>query len=398
MGQASYQELIERIRQLENKLAGSAHIERPISTTSYQELVKHAPICIHDIDVRGRLISMNPAGLAMVDIPAKAICGLPYLDFIDEHQREHVESLLKRALKGETISQFHFSVQTDEGTKNFESNFIPIFSIDGCVQKLMGVTLDITERMRTAASLMQAKNEAERASLVKSELLANISHELRTPMNGVLGAAELLKDGIAAELQQDLSTIIYDSAKSMVSLVDNLLDLSNLDIKQLPLYPKPFDPTAMLQKVLNNFDSVIEKSEVTIDMRIEQELPPSVIGDPVRISQILFNLVGNAFKFTPKGSISLTVDWQAANQENILSIKVVDTGIGIALADQHKIFETFTQLDMSSTKSQQGVGLGLSICTQLCNLMEGTLTVDSQEGSGSTFTVKLPLQIDPPLS
>jgi signal transduction histidine kinase len=247
------------------------------------------------------------------------------------------------------------------------------------------------ERRRTALELSQAHDEALKASQFKSELLAKVSHELRTPLGAVLGYAQLLYYGSYGELNNDqkgAAEIVINSTRYLNTLVNSILDQAHLESRQLKLNSLPFDIRQMASNVQTRMHVLAEKKGLAFQMEIDSSVPEKMLGDQMRIEQILINLLGNAIKFTEVGSIGMHI---SLPDENTLSIVVSDTGAGISPEDQAKIFEPFVQVDGSITRQHGGTGLGLTITKQLVTLMKGHIKINSELGKGSTFTVTLPI-------
>ncbi|MCE5333104.1 MAG: response regulator [Desulfobacteraceae bacterium] len=229
--------------------------------------------------------------------------------------------------------------------------------------------------------------QAEAASRAKSQFLANMSHEIRTPMNGVLGMAELLLLTELTEYQQDLSRTILSSGKTLLRVINDILDFSKIEAGKLELASSDFDLSEVVNSAAMIFSVQARKKGLLFENGFQTDKPVLVRGDPGRLTQILYNLIGNAVKFTERGSIALGARMLSRDSENGLwEFKVRDTGIGIAREAQQHIFESFTQADGTTTRKYGGTGLGLAICRQLCRLMGGDIAVESEPGTGSTFT------------
>lgn len=246
---------------------------------------------------------------------------------------------------------------------------------------------NVTERVRLEHQLKRARVHAEQAVRAKSEFLANMSHEIRTPMNGVLGFAELLQQSDLPEEQARYVDIIAHSGQSMMAILNDILDISKIEAGELTVDLKPVDVPLLIEECIGLYRSQIENAGVSVAWSAPQDAPPLIRTDPLRLRQILLNLIGNAAKFTHSGEIK--VGLEILDEE--LRIDVSDSGIGISPERLEAIFSPFVQAESSTTRRYGGTGLGLSICRHLAELLGGSLSADSREGEGSRFTICLPL-------
>lgn len=244
-----------------------------------------------------------------------------------------------------------------------------------------------------AVELEKAKIAAELAGQAKADFLAAMTHEIRTPMNGVLGMAQLLAMSDLNEQQQQQVNVINNAGRTLMHIINNILDYSKINSKQLALEKIPFSPRNVVNEVMMLLSPNFEKKPIKLTCVID-DVPELVQGDPYRLHQILYNLVGNAFKFTDEGEISIAVSGKESDDENtyMMSFSVRDTGIGIAPEDQQKIFEQFYRVSQFHSHIR-GTGLGLSITKNLVDFMGGFISVESTLRGGSTFTVTLPFTL-----
>jgi len=248
---------------------------------------------------------------------------------------------------------------------------------------------EVTQRRRRERELEEMVRTAEEASRIKSQFLANMSHEIRTPMNGVLGMAELLLKGDLSPLQRRRAEIVHQSGESLLALVNDVLDLSKIEAGHLTIEVLPLDLHGVVESALAPFIPETESRGVVLSC----ELPPPpcwITGDPSRLGQLLTNLVGNAVKFTDRGTITVRVREVAGDADLTLRFEVADTGIGIDPTLQERIFSPFEQADGSTTRRYGGTGLGLAICREMVALMDGEIGVESRPCVGSTFWFTLP--------
>jgi len=258
----------------------------------------------------------------------------------------------------------------------------------------LAVFTDVTEMKRREEDLTRLLQRAEAADKAKSEFLANMSHEIRTPMNGVLGMAELLAKSDLDARQKTFTDVIVKSGNALMTIINDILDFSKIDAGQMKLRTMPFDPVESIEDVATLLAAGASEKDIELMVRGSGAKRPIVIGDAGRFRQIVTNLVGNAVKFTEKGHVLIDFSFEArADGQQVLSLKIEDTGIGIADDKLRYIFDKFSQADSSNTRRHEGSGLGLSITAGLVDLFGGTVAVASTPGEGSVFRVMLPFAV-----
>jgi PAS domain S-box-containing protein len=268
----------------------------------------------------------------------------------------------------------------------------PVRNEAGVLENFIGIQADITARVETENNLRRAKAEADAASRAKSEFLASMSHEIRTPMNGVIGMTSLLLDTHLSHEQRDYVNTIRNSGEALLTIINDILDFSKIESGKMELENLPFELAVCIEDALDLFAVQAQGKKLELTYHVDESVPTWIQGDVTRLRQVLVNLVNNAVKFTPSGSVAIKVralDLLVPPGQNpnlmTLEFSVIDTGIGIPPDRLHRLFRPFSQVDSSTTRKYGGTGLGLAICHRLCALMGGEIGVDSTVGLGSTF-------------
>jgi two-component system sensor histidine kinase/response regulator len=366
------------------------------SEERYRQLFDRSLAGVYESTTDGRILNCNDAFARILGYPSREVCmqsraGGHYVD------PESRTAFLTRLRKEKNFTDFENRLRTLEGK--------PIWVLEtatlvegrpGEPDRIEGTVVDITLRKEAEAALQKAMESAEAANRAKSEFLANMSHEIRTPMNGIVGMSELaLGTDLTAE-QREYIEMVAISADSLLSLINDILDFSKIEARRLELDMADFDLSQLVDDIMRAVAPRAHQKGLELAYHVEGDVPPTLRGDPMRLRQIVLNLVSNAIKFTEKGEVVLHITRERLDGTQAeLHFSVRDTGIGIPPEKRAHIFETFTQADTSTTRKYGGTGLGLAIASQLTGLMKGRIWVESEVGTGSEFHVTLPFDVRP---
>lgn len=356
-------------------------------------VAKHANDSVILIDVDGRIAWVNDAFTRITGFtPDQAIGQMPG-DLLNGPQ---TKSTTTQALQDAVAAGQPFRGEIQNVTRDgrviwIETNQVPVLDADGNVEMMVAIERDITAAKESARELSEAKRAAEDGARAKAEFLATMSHEIRTPMNGVIGMADLMCETDLNEDQELYANTIRSSAGSLLTIINDILDLSKLDAQKLELSPVDFDMQACLGDTIRLLRPKAVEKGLELDLVIDAEMPGFVQADDGRIRQVLINLIGNAIKFTDAGRVSVRARTVSTGGACQLHVDVQDTGIGIDQDKLDHVFERFLQADAATTRRFGGTGLGLTISRMLVEAMGGKISVTSRPGEGSCFSVMIPL-------
>ncbi len=372
------EQMIIDLERLNEVLAESEDRFRGLSHATFEGVILHE---------QGRIIDTNAAAEEFFGIPREELLGRNALELMPPESR----ALAQERMATGSEAPYEIEIVRQDGVS------VPV-EIQGKNAHFMGrevrvvAVRDITERKQADESLRSAKEAAEAANQAKSEFLANMSHEIRTPMNAILGYSRILGERSTDPEQKEYLNSIHASGRSLLMLINDILDLSKIEANKLELEYSTVEPRFILDDVAKVFAQKAEHRGLELVVHISPGLPSLLLLDEPRLRQILLNLVGNAVKFTEQGSINVTVSYEWKNPEHdriLLVISVADTGIGIHESEIERIFGAFEQTTGRQQSGYGGTGLGLAITRRLVDMMGGQIRVDSILGKGSTFTVTL---------
>ena len=360
------------------------------SEKKYRRIFENIQDVFYQTDLSGNIIEISPSidaysGYSREELLGKSADHV----YVNKEDRARMLDLL---MKNGRVSDYEVLLARKDGRQVQASlNARIFFDHAGSPAGIEGILRDISERKRYENALQAAKEEAEKANRAKSDFLASMSHEIRTPMNTILGMADLLAESTLTSEQRRYIEISRDAGQNLLTLIDDILDLSKVEAGQIVLENTPFDLQAILARATGLISAKAQAKGLRINCHLPHDIPAFLTGDPHRLLQVLLNLLNNAVKFSDQGEIGIHVEKigkrKGRDDQTIweLRFSVSDSGIGIAADKQKLIFDKFTQADSSTTRKYGGTGLGLTISKRLVALMGGKIWVQSQWGRGSTF-------------
>ncbi|MDY7002216.1 MAG: ATP-binding protein, partial [Thermodesulfobacteriota bacterium] len=379
----------------ERKQAERALVE---AEKKYRMLFENAPMGIVLSTPDGRYLDVNPQHTRMFGYTSpkemmEDVTDIGRQLYVDPGKREECVRIVER---DGGVEDFEALSRRKDGSIFWTSRNVHVRRDDsGKIQILQAIVYDITERKQSEEVLKRAKEDAEAASRAKSEFLATMSHELRTPLNGVMGMLQLVQTTALDMEQGEYVETALESGRGLLAVINDILDLSRIEAGKFGIEEEEFDLPEMLRGITESFKHQVVEKGIHLHCDVDENIPDSLVGDGSRIRQILFNLVGNSLKFTEKGEVRIEaflLEPEADGPRLLFSVS--DTGIGIPEDMLGYIFEPFTQADGSRTRKYQGAGLGLGIVKRLVRLMGGEISVESEQGAGTTVyffvRVKLP--------
>src|SRR5262245_28605385 len=337
-------------------------------------------------DGEGRVTYANDAFCTLAGRARDALIGASYLPEVIEQGAT--------TLAGDGARSHDQKIATAEGPRWIAWREVTVRT--GAGAEVQSVGRDVTDRAQAERALSGARDQAEAASRAKSRFVAMVSHEIRTPLNGILGMSDLLLDTALTPEQLTYTRAVKTSGETLLALIEQILDFSKIEAGRLDLEAQPFDLALLVEETVELIAPRAQAKDLAVASYVADDVPRQVVGDATRLRQVLLNLAGNAVKFTDQGGLSIVVERGARPDQIVIAVR--DTGIGIAPAEQERIFHEFEQADRGAARTFLGTGLGLAISRRIIERMDGEIGVESAQGDGSTFrvTVALPPAANPP--
>ncbi len=373
---------------LKNEVTARRRVEAALEKANlYQKLLDTAATAIFTVDENRLITGVNREFTRITGFAEDDVIGQSCSVLIQGHGPEDECPLHRRVVEGETIHLVECELYTKDGHPlAVLRNVCPLKDDEGTVLGHVESFVDVTE-------LKEAREQAESANKAKSRFLATMSHEIRTPMNGIIGMTGLMLDTDLTDEQQEYAVTVQKCADSLLSLINDILDYSKIEVGKLELEEIDFEIVATVENILDTLAVRAEEKQIELISDIDPGVPLMLRGDPARLSQVLMNLVNNAIKFTSEGEVRLRITCDAPGDLCRVRFEVMDTGIGIPPDRLDRLFQSFSQVDVSHARKYGGSGLGLMISRQLVELMGGEMAVESTLGEGSSFRFSIPLRI-----
>jgi two-component system, sensor histidine kinase and response regulator len=389
--EASVAERMEELKRRTEILAATTNQLRE-GEERFRTLAVSSPVGIFQVDCSGACVYANPMLQAMTGRSAEELLGDRWVEMADQDKQERFLTEWRSAVRSGNDYQSLLRIHKPDGEERLlQVRAAHVFDKDGKSFGYVGTMEDVSDRRTVERALRQAKDAAEAANRSKSEFLANMSHEIRTPMNGILGMTQLALDTDLPPEQRTYLETVKSSADALLRILNDVLDFSKIEAGKLDLECIEFDLRETVGAMAKTVAIRAHDRGLEMACHIFNDVPNRFLGDPLRLRQVLLNLVGNAIKFTEVGEVLVQVRCETRTEDSVLlHFEVRDTGIGIPKEKHALIFEPFAQADGSTTRRYGGTGLGLTISSELVQKMGGRIWVDSEPGKGSTFCFEVP--------
>jgi PAS domain S-box-containing protein len=390
-------ELIKDLKKSnENETEARHNIEK--ISAEIQDLYNNAPCGYHSVDENARIVAINDTELKWLGYTREEVVGRLYIyDILDEETAKSVRDSFPNFKKTGSVKERRLTMRTKTG-KTFPVvlNSVAVYDNDGHYVSSRSTIYDITEQQKTETALKEAQRQAIKSANVKEQFLANMSHEIRTPINSVIGFTNLLQKTKMTDEQNQFVSLIQSASENLLAIINDILDISKIEAGMLRIEKNPFSLRGLCSSIETMFYHKAREKNLSFSIYIQDNIPDTLTGDAVRLTQILVNLISNAIKFTQKGGISINITSLAQNNDEVrLRFSVKDSGIGIPPDKLDTIFERFEQGETDTTRKYGGTGLGLSIVRNLVQLQGGNIDVESGPGKGTEFIFEIGYSLMP---
>lgn len=348
-----------------------------------------------EVEPSGVIIDANESFCEMSGFSLEELFGQDGGEMLlDEFEKERMKERNASRYEGEADVYELRILNKEKETRYWLVSAAPLLGDDGNIHGSIGIHWDITHLKKMEFELKDAKHKAEESSKAKAMFLANMSHEIRTPLNGIVGMAEQLAQSQLDADQRYFVDIMCSASSTLLSIINDVLDISKIESGKFSIETTPFNLNETIRRTLSIFGDKAKQSNLSLDIELMDDRGIMHLGDPHRLSQVLFNIVGNAMKFTQAGYVRVTSHLaRGENDVCFVSFSIEDTGIGMDIAYLTKVFEAFTQEDASITRKFGGSGLGLSIARSIVHIMGGTIEIESEKGKGTRVNIRIPMRI-----
>lgn len=357
----------------------------------FKQVVNNVSDIIYRIDLKGYFTYVNPSAVKQTGYSQEELMKMKYTSMIRNDFKQKAYFFFKNIFQNKIEnSYFEFPLITKQGEEIWIGQKIHLLKSNATIVGFQVIARDITKEKQFKEQLIIAKKNAENTAELKSQFLANMSHEIRTPLNGIIGVIHLLDKTVLSEKQKTYIDAITSSSNQLMGIINDVLDLSKIEAGKMDFVESEFDLHELIQSVISIFEIKSNEKNVDISFKIDSKVPKYIIGDTIRLNQILYNLLGNALKFTDRGEVKLEVFVSKDEEEDCeIQFNVSDSGIGMDVGVTNKIFNSFTQAEGETTRKFGGTGLGLAIVKKLVELQGGSIEVTSEVNQGSCFTIRL---------
>ena len=392
------EEEIDYLRQRVADLEESCRIAEKLLVNreaKFKGIIDNFRLGLLEVEPNGVIIDANESFCEMSGFSIDELFGKDGGEMLlDEFEKERMKERNASRIEGEADVYELRVLNKEKETRYWLVSAAPLLGDDGNIHGSIGIHWDITERKKLEFELQDARHKAEESSKAKAMFLANMSHEIRTPLNGIVGMAEQLAQSQLDADQRYFVDIMRSASSTLLSIINDVLDISKIESGKFSIETTAFNLNETVRRTLSIFGEKAKQSNLSLDIELMDDRGIMHLGDPHRLSQVLFNIVGNAMKFTQVGYVRVTS--HLARGENdicFVSFSIEDTGVGMDLAYLTKVFEAFTQEDASITRKFGGSGLGLSIARSIVHIMGGTIEIESEKGKGTRVNIRIPMRI-----